>query len=106
MTIRRYAMMAAALALTLGGPGLAEAGPKFEVTITNLTYHQTFSPPLVVSHDPSVAVATPGAEVSPEVVAVAEDGMAAPLKAALEGAPGVFDVQAADLPIPPGKSQS
>jgi len=103
MSVQRSTLMAVALAATLGSAGAAQAS-QFNVTITNLTYEQIFSPPVVVSHESSVRVASAGGTASAELVAVAEDGNAGPLVALLEGVPEVQDVIAADGPVLPGES--
>lgn len=105
MPIKRHAFMATAIATTLGMAGLAEATP-YEVTITNLTYSQIFSPPVVVSHTSSVSVGAAGGVASSELVDVAENGNPTPLFDLLDGAPGVIDVEAATGPILPGESQT
>lgn len=106
----RHALMAGAIATTLGTTlgmsGHAEAASMYDVTITNLTYSQIFSPPVVVSHNPSVSVGAAGGVASPELVAVAENGNPTPLFDLLDGAPGVIDVEAASAPILPGESQT
>ncbi len=103
MSVHRSTFIATALAVTLGGASIAQAAP-YKVTITNLTYAQVFSPPVVVSHKPSVRVATPGGTASSELVEVAENGNGGPLVNLLSGAPGVQDVVAASGPVPPGGS--
>lgn len=76
----------------------------FDVTITNLTRGQIFSPPVLATHAPSAAIFQPGAPASMELQLLAEDGDNGPLAALLGGAADVFDVQAAGAPIMPGSS--
>jgi hypothetical protein len=79
----------------------AEAnGPRFEVTVTNLTRGQTFTPVLVASHREGVTLFTLGAPASSPVAILAEEGNTAPLAALLLATPGVRDV--ADSGAPPG----
>lgn len=105
MPVLRQAILAGAIT-TLGMSSLAHAGPTYDVTITNLTYKQIFSPPVVVSHDPSVSVGTAGDAASPELAIVAEDGNPAPLADLLGGVAEVVDVAVGDGPVLPGESQT
>jgi hypothetical protein len=78
---------------------------KFEVTITNLTRGQTFSPPVVATQSYDlVPLFTLGSPASPELVGVAEDADNAPLVARLLADPKVKDVQVGTQPLGPGKS--
>lgn len=74
-------------------------GPRFEVTVTNLTRGQTFTPVLVASHREGVTLFTLGEPASPELAILAEEGATAPLAALLLATPGVRDV--ADSGPPP-----
>ena len=94
-----------ALATLLAGGSLAQAAP-FEVTITNLTAGQPVSPPLIVSHRSSIALAEAGQPASEPLAIVAEDGDPSDLAALLETLDEVRDVVVADGPIPPGGSRS
>ena len=93
-----------AFALGLGGTALAEDQATSEVTITNLTRGQVFTPILVVSHDRSVRLFTPGEAASPELAELAESGSPDPLSDLLETLPGVKDVTAAGGVLLPGDS--
>lgn len=73
---------------------------RFEVTVTNLTRGQTFTPVLVASHRESVTLFTLGQPASPQLAILAEEGNTAPLTALLLSTPGVRDV--ADSGAPPG----
>lgn len=77
-----------------------ENGPRFEVTVTNLTRGQTFTPVLVASHREGVTLFTLGAAASSQLAVLAEEGDTAPLTALLLATPGVRDV--ADSGPPPG----
>jgi hypothetical protein len=87
--------------------GSDDGGGKFEVTITNLTRGQTFSPPVVATHSYDfVPLFTLGEPASHELVGVAEDADNPPLIARLSADPKVNDVQAGSHLIGPGKSLS
>jgi Spondin_N len=70
----------------------AQDGPSFEVTITNLTRGQTFTPVLVASHRAGVTLFTLGHPPSAELATLAEEGDVAPLAAVLTASPDVRDV--------------
>lgn len=59
------------------------AGDQYEVTITNLTRAQAFTPILVASHKQGVELFKLGAPASSELAALAEGGDVAPLTAVL-----------------------
>ncbi len=90
-----------ALATFLAGGAVAQAA-LFEVTIANLTAGQPISPPLIVSHRSSIALAEAGQEASAPLATVAEDGDAGDLASLLETLDEVRDVVVAEGPIPPG----
>ena len=56
-----------------------ERGPRFAVTVINLTRGQTFTPVLVASHREGVTLFTLGQAASPELAILAEEGDVAPL---------------------------
>lgn len=107
MTSRRLPMHVAALALAvvLAPAAHAQSGT-FEVTITNLTAGQVFSPPVVATHDSDIVFFTPGQPASSEIAQVAEDGFNDPLIALLEGSGDVFDVAVGGDVIAPGGSMT
>jgi len=74
------------------------------VTITNLTYDQIISPPVVVVHDERFSLFQPGQPAGGELTALAEDGMTGPLVGLLEVSTGVVDYAVADGGIPPAGS--
>lgn len=104
------ALPAAALLLPVAAapaPATAPAqsgGYTYEVTITNLTANQVFSPPVIASHNDAARMFVPGDPATPELAALAEDGMTAGLVALLAGNPDVLDVQTFAAGIPPGTS--
>ena len=77
-----------ALAFTLivfASTSFATGSPQYEVTITNVTKGQTFTPQLVATHDSSVSLFELGEPASLPVEIVAEDGNTGPLTEALNG---------------------
>lgn len=79
---------------------------RYAVTITNVTRGQVITPPVVVSHNHRFKLFTVGAPAGPELAALAEDGLTAPLTSLLPLLPGVFDVVTATGPILPGASMT
>lgn len=74
----------------------------YEVTITNLTKGQIFSPPAVVSHSRFISLFTEGEPASVALAALAEDGMTMPLAEDLLANDEVYQVVAAEGPVMPG----
>ena len=89
------------LCLLASKTALAKGG-QFEVTITNLTRGQTFTPILVVSHRKGVSIFKLGDPASDELATLAEGGDVAPLTAMLEADPRVIDVQNSGGLLAPG----
>jgi hypothetical protein len=74
----------------------------YDVTITNLTTGQPFTPPILVSHRPAIGLFEVGEPASLGILEIAENGNLAPLLAALDDAKHVADVVVAvGAPIPP-----
>ena len=70
----------AALSLTLASTvALAQPAVQYEVTLTNITPGQTFTPQLVVTHPKSVQLFQVGSAASASLEVLAEDGNTAPL---------------------------
>ena len=69
---------------------------KFEITITNLTRGQVFSPPIAVGHDRDFSLFRLGDEASPELAALAEGGDTGPLVDQIEGQ---YPYSVADGPV-------
>lgn len=95
-------------------PPAEEAAParptRYQVTVTNMTRGQVFSPAVVAVHSRAM---TPlweaGETASTELAQVAEDAVLGPLTSALQADPQVMDVETLDHmggPIPPGQSAS
>jgi hypothetical protein len=76
----------------------------YEVTITNITKGQVFSPPVLVSHNRNVALFELGEPALHELAIVAEDGDGGPLVDLLNSLPEVADARASMAPILPGAS--
>ena len=92
--------------LTTSIPALAssERLVTYEVTVTNLTGKQQFTPLLLVTHRPEVALFTLGQPASAELATLAEEGNVAPLRALLQGNPHVTATAAGNSLLNPGRS--
>ncbi len=105
MSIKFHSCAAAlALGLALAGPASADSGWTYEVTVTNLTYQQRFTPLLLATHQPTIAFFEAGKPASSGLRTLAEEGNVAPLKAALDGSPAVNQTVAGDGLLDPGQS--
>ncbi len=83
---------------------LAQDTNNYEVTITNLTRGQTFTPVLVASHEQGVEIFTLGQPASAQLATLAESGDVSPLAEQLESNPQVRDVANSDGLLMPGQS--
>lgn len=92
---------AAALALLAALPASAAPHRTYEVTITNLTSGQAFTPPLIATHRGSTHLFQVGSAANVGTQEIAENGNLAPLIAQLEGDRAVWDVVAAGAPLVP-----
>ena len=115
--VRVAAGLLAAPAALLALPSMASAtyphpapsAPVYEITLTNLTPTQWFTPPVVAVHSPHADVYSRGAPASFGVKEIAENGNIDPLVQSLTGAPGVFSVgvgvsSSGPPPLAPGAS--
>ena len=102
---RSFISIGLAMAVGVFG-GLADAvwAAEYEVTITNLTRGQTFTPILVASHKRGVRLFEPGQPASVELEMLAEGGATDPLQATLEAMSDVREVANSGAPLPPGMS--
>lgn len=106
----RFASLAASLALLSSAGAFApavmadEGYRAFEVTITNLTRNQQFTPIMVASHRAGVKLFDLGQPASAELEALAEDGNTGPFKELLGGNPNVLDVTDTGGLLNPGAS--
>ncbi len=79
-------------------------GPQFQITVTNITQGQVFTPIMVASHKPGVNLFTLGQPASVELEILAEAGDTGPLEAALMANPAVKQVFDSGAALPPGQS--
>lgn len=94
----------AALAFT-ATPAVADRGVYYEVTITNITQGQTFTPLLLATHKPSVGLFEVGDKAGVELEMLAESGATGPLAEALKNAGrAVGDIEEGDSLLVPGDS--
>ncbi len=89
--------------LSSAGPALAE-DRGFEVTVTNLTRGQQFTPILVASHREGVRLFDLGSPASAELATLAEQGDTAPLMTLLAGMPEVRGIATSAGLLDPGAS--
>ena len=97
----------AAVSLLAGSLASADDGynRKYEVTITNLTPGQSFTPQLVATHSKKVALFELGQPAGKALEVLAEGGDTAPLTEVLLGSPyDVVDVQTVPGLLGPGQS--
>ncbi|HEY3180403.1 MAG TPA: spondin domain-containing protein [Casimicrobiaceae bacterium] len=99
----RILLSALGVTLLLGAAGAASA-MEYEVTVTNLTRGQQFTPVLVASHKAGVRLFELGSPASPQLRALAEEGNIAPLTALLLGNPDVREVVNSGGLLGPGQS--
>jgi hypothetical protein len=80
------------------------AAAEFEVTVTNLTRGQVFTPILVASHQEGVRLFELGQPASVELEILAEAGDTGPISASLRTRTDVLEVTDSGSPLPPGHS--
>ena len=85
-------------------PSIVSAQATYEVTITNLTKAQSFTPVLVASHRPGASFGATGSAASSELETLAEDGNIEPLETALSILDDVIDTQSTSGLLAPGAS--
>ncbi len=104
----RRTLACAALAFAAIGPAHARDDSRhsftYEVTVTNLTYNQQFTPLLLATHKPDIAFFTPGQPASTELATLAEQGDVGPLRAVLTGSPSTTATEAGNALLNPGQS--
>jgi hypothetical protein len=101
---RRLAL--AALAAACFGAHAQEGRWTYEVTVTNITYNQRFTPLLLATHQPTIRLFTLGQPALPALATLAEEGNVAPLRALLDASPLVVATAAGSGLLDPGKSIS
>lgn len=104
LTLPIVCALVAIPSMLAGGAVFAENGPRYAVTITNLTRGQQFTPILVASHREGVSLFTEGEPASPELATLAEEGNTAPLTALLAAMPEVKEVASSGGLLDPGNS--
>ncbi len=104
--IHKLNTITAAVALmSLFGVMNSHAAPPiktYDVTISNLTSGQPFTPPVVATHRRPLDVFEVGEPASFEVKEIAENGNVAPLAEALAANKHVFDSKVVPAPVGPG----
>lgn len=107
-SISRFTRRAAiaALATVALGAQANEGRWTYEVTVTNITYNQRFTPLLLATHKPEIRFFTLGQPAISELVTLAEEGNVAPLRALLQASPLVNATAAGNGLLDPGKSIS
>ena len=63
----------------------AQSDARYNVTVTNLTKGQTFTPLLIATHTPAVLIFAPGTQASPQLAVLAEEGATDMLATLLRG---------------------
>ncbi len=96
--------IAGLLFIGLMGVAGTAAGANYEVTVTNLTRGQQFTPILVATHKEGVRLFTLGQQATPELQILAEEGNTGPLTALLEGLGEVREVNTSPGLLNPGAS--
>lgn len=99
ITLLKTALLALPLSLSA-----AVHSADYQITITNLTHAQAFTPVLAASHKAGHPVFVAGQMATPELEAVAEGGDTAPLAALLEGLDDTWDIVSGDGLLMPGES--
>ncbi|MGH8241841.1 MAG: spondin domain-containing protein [Steroidobacteraceae bacterium] len=85
----------------------SQSSPRFfEVTVTNLTRGQQFTPILVASHRAGIRLFELGEPASASLQTIAEEGDVAPLAAELTANPDVLEVTNSGALLDPGASVS
>jgi hypothetical protein len=79
-------------------------GQRLEVTVTNVTKSEYFTPLLIVSHTDDFRLFSPGGDASNELEQLAEGGDTGPLLASLEGRLDVHSAVATDGLLGPGET--
>ena len=91
-------------ALTASGAVFARGDSTFDVTITNVTQNQIFTPILVASHSDKVSLFVVGAPAIEELGILAESGNPGPLTTLLQSDDEVGDVTDSGATLGPGES--
>jgi hypothetical protein len=101
---RRFALAALVATAAFGAQASNEGRWTYEVTVTNITYNQRFTPLLLATHQPTIRFFTLGEPALPQLATLAEEGNVAPLRTLLDGSPLVRATAAGTGLLDPGKS--
>ena len=96
------ASLACAGAFLLSAHANADSEKYFEVTVTNITKGEIFTPIMVASHQRGIKLFELGEPVDQELEILAEGGNTGPLSDALLSSGHALDVVTAGGPLPPG----
>ena len=106
--MRKSASLLVALSLMFTAGAYADnedaTGNHYEITVTNVTRGQSFTPIMVATHKEGVRLFTEGTPASPALALLAEDGNTAPLTAMLSANADVLNVTTIPGLLAPGKS--
>jgi len=101
-SIARRSLLSALAPLSLWcGIAAAEEGPRYEVTVTNLTRSQRFTPVLVATHEDGFNLFRLGQPASSQLKTLAEEGNTGPMVALLSSMPDVVREVVSSPPPPP-----
>lgn len=96
------------VALSCAAMGAQADGPQprwtYEVTVTNITYNQRFTPVLLATHRPELAFFKLGEAASAGLATLAEEGDVAPLRTTLQSSASVTATEAGNALLEPGGS--
>ncbi|MEM7612726.1 MAG: spondin domain-containing protein [Pseudomonadota bacterium] len=96
-----FAVAALALFTSTGAAASGKHGITYEITISNITAGQPFTPPVIAVHNRRAEVFSVGDPASEGVRQIAENGNNAPLVSALSSNPDVRQVIEGTAPIVP-----
>ena len=101
-------VIACILAISLFSVGSygEESTRYYEITVTNMTKGQTFTPILVLTHKKGVRLFTPGAPASEALAVLAESGDTGPLTMMMSMNPKVGDIVTSDGLLFPGETKT
>ncbi len=100
----KTALLVPLFGLLMMGAGYADSGGHYEVTITNITRGQVITPPVLISHKGSFELFSLGGPAIAPLATLAETGEPTDLLDYLAERSDVYDVAAADGPLPYGES--
>ena len=104
LIIKVSAVIIAGAALASCDTMASEKDSMYEVTITNISHGEFFTPAIVASHKKGTSLFSLGSPASAELEILAEGGDTNPLKNSLLGSGAALDVAQAGGALPPGQS--